>query len=209
MINSKNWSLGLDHDQFILCDVSELEALGAHHDGSIFIGAYPDFCSTGRTRFERRKQFQRAFDLGTAFVGDKGHGTCLASAVAWKNLQRNACSTQNTLPRRKLLGFADGAKPPIRLREVRQALAADSFENPDRLACRCGRNILRAGRNGQSAKRDNRKRQTFHDQPFTAFTIFSAPSARFSAAITSRPELLMMSLPASTFVPSRRTTSGT
>jgi hypothetical protein len=45
--------------------------------------------------------------------------------------------------------------------------------------------------------------------PFTAATIFSAPSFRSSAAITARPEVLMISLPFSTFVPSRRTTSGT
>src|SRR6056297_606201 len=46
-------------------------------------------------------------------------------------------------------------------------------------------------------------------QPLTAFTIFSAPSLRSSAPITSRPEDEMISLPFSTFVPSRRTTSGT
>ena len=45
--------------------------------------------------------------------------------------------------------------------------------------------------------------------PFTAFTIFSAPSLRLSAAITFRPDVLMISLPFSTLVPSRRTTSGT
>src|SRR5690606_9229873 len=45
--------------------------------------------------------------------------------------------------------------------------------------------------------------------PFTALTIFCAASSRSSAAITFSPELLRMSLPSWTLVPSRRTTRGT
>src|SRR6478609_11546794 len=44
---------------------------------------------------------------------------------------------------------------------------------------------------------------------FTAFTIFWAASSRSSAEITLRPDSAMIFLPSSTFVPSRRTTSGT
>src|SRR5688500_8792045 len=43
----------------------------------------------------------------------------------------------------------------------------------------------------------------------TALTIFCAASSRSSAEITFNPDLAMISLPRSTFVPSRRTTSGT
>src|SRR4051812_35003948 len=45
--------------------------------------------------------------------------------------------------------------------------------------------------------------------PFTAFTIFCAASSRSSADVTLRLDLAMISLPFSTLVPSRRTTSGT
>src|ERR1700693_6043216 len=45
--------------------------------------------------------------------------------------------------------------------------------------------------------------------PFTALTIFCAASSRSSAGSTLRPESRMICLPASTLVPSRRTTSGT
>ncbi|ENN89595.1 hypothetical protein RHSP_59733 [Rhizobium freirei PRF 81] len=47
------------------------------------------------------------------------------------------------------------------------------------------------------------------DQPLTAFTIFWAASSRSSAEMTLRPDSLMIFLPSSTLVPSRRTTSGT
>src|SRR5690606_29800139 len=43
----------------------------------------------------------------------------------------------------------------------------------------------------------------------TALTTFSAASARLSAGMMGRPESAMIFLPASTLVPSRRTTSGT
>src|SRR2546421_7279973 len=45
--------------------------------------------------------------------------------------------------------------------------------------------------------------------PFTAFTIFCAASSRSSAGSTLRPDSRMIFLPASTLVPSSRTTSGT
>src|ERR1700722_206228 len=45
--------------------------------------------------------------------------------------------------------------------------------------------------------------------PLTALTIFCAASSRLSAGNTLRPLALMIFLPASTLVPSRRTTSGT
>src|SRR4030095_11740244 len=45
--------------------------------------------------------------------------------------------------------------------------------------------------------------------PLTAWTIFCAASSRSSAEMTLRPDLAMISLPSSTLVPSRRTTSGT
>ena len=44
--------------------------------------------------------------------------------------------------------------------------------------------------------------------PLTAATIFCAASPKLSAAIISRPDAAIISLPFSTFVPSRRTTSG-
>ncbi|EDP66521.1 malate dehydrogenase [alpha proteobacterium BAL199] len=44
---------------------------------------------------------------------------------------------------------------------------------------------------------------------FTALTIFSAASPRLSADTIGRPESARICLPSSTFVPSRRTTSGT
>src|SRR5665213_1360145 len=46
-------------------------------------------------------------------------------------------------------------------------------------------------------------------EPFTALTIFSAASARSLAEVMARPDLARISLPNSTLVPSRRTTSGT
>src|SRR5882757_6799810 len=45
--------------------------------------------------------------------------------------------------------------------------------------------------------------------PFTALTIFCAASSRSSAGSTLRPDSRMIFLPASTLVPSSRTTSGT
>src|SRR5919205_3129447 len=45
--------------------------------------------------------------------------------------------------------------------------------------------------------------------PFTAPTIFLAASSRSSAGITFSPDSRRIALPCSTFVPSRRTTSGT
>src|SRR6202162_3203589 len=45
--------------------------------------------------------------------------------------------------------------------------------------------------------------------PFTALTIFCAASSRSSPEVTLRPDSLMIFLPRSTLVPSRRTTSGT
>src|ERR1700743_449955 len=46
-------------------------------------------------------------------------------------------------------------------------------------------------------------------EPFTALTTLSAASARLSALVMARPDLARISLPFSTLVPSRRTTSGT
>src|SRR5215469_16354544 len=46
-------------------------------------------------------------------------------------------------------------------------------------------------------------------EPFTALTTFSAASARLSAEVMARPDSARIFLPNSTFVPSRRTTSGT
>src|SRR5471032_3260906 len=46
-------------------------------------------------------------------------------------------------------------------------------------------------------------------EPFTALTIFSAASARSLAEMIAMPDLARISLPNSTLVPSRRTTSGT
>src|SRR5690606_19695125 len=46
-------------------------------------------------------------------------------------------------------------------------------------------------------------------EPFTAATTFCAASARLSAEVIARPDLASISLPFSTLVPSRRTTSGT
>src|SRR5204862_5781557 len=47
----------------------------------------------------------------------------------------------------------------------------------------------------------------FHFFPAAAFTAFCAASAKSSAAMTARPESAINFFPASTFVPSRRTTS--
>src|SRR4029450_8168495 len=49
----------------------------------------------------------------------------------------------------------------------------------------------------------------FHFFPAAAFMAFCAASAKSSAAITARPESAINFFPASTFVPSSRTTSGT
>src|SRR4029077_19887300 len=49
----------------------------------------------------------------------------------------------------------------------------------------------------------------FHFFPAAAFTAFCAASAKSSAAMTARPESAINFFPASTFVPSSRTTSGT
>src|ERR1043165_7693861 len=48
-----------------------------------------------------------------------------------------------------------------------------------------------------------------HHAPFTALTIFCAASSRSSAEVTLRFDVAMISLPFSTLVPSRRTTTGT
>src|SRR5207248_3288048 len=49
----------------------------------------------------------------------------------------------------------------------------------------------------------------FHFFPAAAFTAFCAASAKSSAAMTARPESAIIFFPASTFVPSSRTISGT
>src|SRR3546814_11723871 len=51
--------------------------------------------------------------------------------------------------------------------------------------------------------------EKYHAAFFTSATIFFAASPRSLAATIGRPELARMSLPCWTFVPSRRTTSGT
>src|SRR5687767_11498077 len=52
-------------------------------------------------------------------------------------------------------------------------------------------------------------RQYPHALAFTALTIFCAASSRSLAEITLSPDSLMIFLPCSTLVPSRRTTRGT
>src|SRR3546814_20686736 len=51
--------------------------------------------------------------------------------------------------------------------------------------------------------------EKYHAAFFTSATIFFAASPRSLAATIGRPELARISLPCWTFVPSRRTTSGT
>src|SRR5580698_9827179 len=61
----------------------------------------------------------------------------------------------------------------------------------------------------ESQTKPYRKPEHLHAAFLTALTIFCAASSRSSAEMTLRPDLLMISLPSATLVPSSRTTSGT
>src|SRR4029453_7311535 len=81
--------------------------------------------------------------------------------------------------------------------DVRITLAR-RFRFPRKLLCR--------NRGGKPKQYDCRPQLHL---PFAALTTFCAASARSSAAISARPLSFNSCLPRSTFVPSKRTTSGT
>src|SRR6185312_11929454 len=118
------------------------------------------------------------------------------------------------------LGGLHARTPELRQQGVGQGHPAGRVRRRQRgLGVRVGGHaqaleIAEVGRTGRPAQRGGQQAQAERAQPHaarsrTALTIFSAPSERSLAAITSRPLSLMIFLPSSAFVPSSRTTSGT